>query len=149
MQLPQQDALVFIAGMPPIRAKKLRYYADRRFVGRRIPAPDLCLGAYADRPPARTDDWAGQARETDERLAGELTAEDFSADEGGIELHRHPSVEVPDPRPENTPQVETEEPDRDDHDVGADQRTMARVQAAVVRGHGLNQGQSRDLMPGM
>lgn len=38
MQLPSDEALVMIAGLPPIRAKKLRYYRDRNFLERLKPA---------------------------------------------------------------------------------------------------------------
>ncbi len=34
MQLPPMDEIVMVAGTPPIRAKKVRYYEDRRFTER-------------------------------------------------------------------------------------------------------------------
>jgi len=37
MQLPPQDAIVLVAGAPPIRARKIRYYADRRLAERLRP----------------------------------------------------------------------------------------------------------------
>ena len=82
MQLPPADELVLVSGLPPIRAKKLRYYKDRNFTDRILPAPALSADGYADRPPARADDWSGQVRGPDARLAtaldGKATA---SADE--------------------------------------------------------------------
>jgi type IV secretion system protein VirD4 len=41
MQLPQDDELVLVSGSPPIRAKKVRYYEDRRLTERvvALPAP--------------------------------------------------------------------------------------------------------------
>jgi type IV secretion system protein VirD4 len=57
MQLPPDDAVVMVSGHPPIKAKKLRYYQDRNFTSRVLPAPVLALGGYADRPAARHDDW--------------------------------------------------------------------------------------------
>lgn len=59
MQLPASDALILISGLPPIRARKLRYFDDSNFVARVIAPPALSSGAYADRPPARADDWRG------------------------------------------------------------------------------------------
>ena len=41
LQLPADDALVLVSGMPPIRARKLKYYTDRNFLRRRLPAPAL------------------------------------------------------------------------------------------------------------
>lgn len=42
MQMNPGDALVMIASMPPIRAKKLRYYNDRNFIARigALPVPE-------------------------------------------------------------------------------------------------------------
>jgi type IV secretion system protein VirD4 len=68
LQLPQDDALVLVSGVPPIRATKLKYYADRNFLARRLPAPKLADGRYIDVPPPRRDDWFGQTRGPDARL---------------------------------------------------------------------------------
>jgi type IV secretion system protein VirD4 len=68
LQLPADEALVLVSGAPPIRARKLQYYADRNFLVRCLPAPPLSEGRYADAPPARGDDWSGRTRTTDARL---------------------------------------------------------------------------------
>jgi len=39
MQLPASDELVLVSGLPPIRAKKLRYYEDSNFTARVAAAP--------------------------------------------------------------------------------------------------------------
>ena len=44
--------------MAPIKAKKLRYYADCNFKRRVLPPPALAGGQYADVPPLRPDDWS-------------------------------------------------------------------------------------------
>lgn len=41
MQLPPSDEIVMVAGTPPIRAKKARYYEDRRFKDRIMAPPAL------------------------------------------------------------------------------------------------------------
>ena len=51
MQLPNDDALVLVSGLQPIRAKKLRYYEDDNFTSRILPPPVLVSGDYADVPP--------------------------------------------------------------------------------------------------
>lgn len=61
MQLPADDAVVMVGSQPPIRAKKLRYYADANFRQRVMPPPVLADGHYAGAPPARRDDWSGLA----------------------------------------------------------------------------------------
>lgn len=47
-----------VGSSPPIKAKKLRYYADANFRRRVLPPPALAMGRYADAPPARPDDWS-------------------------------------------------------------------------------------------
>lgn len=58
MQLPSDEEVVMVAGIPPIRAKKLKYYEDSNFVRRIDPPPPLSPGEYLDKPPARPDDWS-------------------------------------------------------------------------------------------
>jgi type IV secretion system protein VirD4 len=59
LQLPASDALVMVSGRPPIRAGKLRYYADHNFLARRLAAPALVPDRYHDAPPPRAADWSG------------------------------------------------------------------------------------------
>jgi type IV secretion system protein VirD4 len=49
MQLPPDDEIVMISGSAPIRAKKARYYEDRRFYERVVPPPKLTT--QAEPPP--------------------------------------------------------------------------------------------------
>jgi type IV secretion system protein VirD4 len=60
MQLPPGDELILTSSLAPIRAQKLRYFEDSNFTARVVAAPLLAPGSYADRPPARTDDWSGR-----------------------------------------------------------------------------------------
>jgi type IV secretion system protein VirD4 len=62
LQLPSEEALVLVSGTPPIRARKLQYYADRNFLARCLPAPALAKGRDQDAPMARGDDWSRQTR---------------------------------------------------------------------------------------
>jgi type IV secretion system protein VirD4 len=39
MQLPPTDEIVMVAGISPVRAKKVRYYEDRRLQDRVLPPP--------------------------------------------------------------------------------------------------------------
>ena len=59
LQLPQTDEVVLLSGAPPIKAKKARYYADRRLQSRVLPAPQNC-GPPAD--ARATDDWSALPR---------------------------------------------------------------------------------------
>jgi type IV secretion system protein VirD4 len=56
MQLPPKDEIVMVAGTPPIRAKKVRYYEDRRFTERVLPPPDPASAGRS----SRTDGWSAQ-----------------------------------------------------------------------------------------
>jgi type IV secretion system protein VirD4 len=60
MQLPSDEAVVMVSGLAPIRAKKIRYFADANFKPRVLPAPELQHGQYADSPATRMDDWSGK-----------------------------------------------------------------------------------------
>ncbi len=53
MQLPPADEIVMVAGTPPIRAKKARYFEDRRFHERVLPPPALARPATG-----KPDDWS-------------------------------------------------------------------------------------------
>ncbi len=93
MQLPQNDELVLVSGQPPIRAKKLRYYVDRNFTKRVLPAPALSDGTYRDRPRQRPDDWTGRVRESIEELSEPLRdLGPLFAEEGGLQQQRHPGL---------------------------------------------------------
>jgi type IV secretion system protein VirD4 len=57
MQLPPDDEIVMVAGVPPIRAKKARYFEDRRLAERILPAPKHQEGEIKPKP----DDWSALA----------------------------------------------------------------------------------------
>ncbi|MCW6531306.1 conjugal transfer protein TraG [Sphingomonas sp. MMSM20] len=131
MQLKPSDELVLVSGHPPIRAKKLRYYEDRRFAARILPAPSLDTGGYADRPAARPDDWTGQVRTIDMRLAGDADDEDGTGT-GGLEQARHPAHEVEVQVPAEPEIADPLGLGEDDGDQAAERRAMDRVQALGV-----------------
>lgn len=60
MQLDPADELILISGVPPIRAKKLRYFEDSNFAGRVAPPPRLSHERYADCPAPHGNDWSGR-----------------------------------------------------------------------------------------
>jgi type IV secretion system protein VirD4 len=55
MQLPPRDELVLVSGLPPIRAKKARYYEDIRLTERVLPPPQA-ISHRASLAPS--DDWS-------------------------------------------------------------------------------------------
>ncbi|MEE3502903.1 conjugal transfer protein TraG [Acidiphilium acidophilum] len=137
MQLPPTDEIVMIAGLPPIRAKKLRYYEDSFFRDRMLPTPMLSADCYSDRPPARGDDWtdiAAISTQSVEPSDTDKPAADPPADpaNGGIrqepELPDHESVV-----PARAPAHEFDFPEDDPDDEPQRQRTLAAMQRQTVR----------------
>ena len=57
MQLPPDDEIVMVAGVPPIRAKKARYFEDWRLAERILPAPKHQEGGMKLKP----DGWSALA----------------------------------------------------------------------------------------
>jgi len=55
MQLPATDEIVMVAGAPPVRARKLRYFEDGNFTARVLPAAQI-----ARTPAAASHDWLGR-----------------------------------------------------------------------------------------
>jgi len=140
MQLPTTDEIVMIAGLPPVRARKLRYYEEREFTARILPAPTLSAAGYSDRPVAKPDDWSGLPRVVVPEGTG-FGGSDADPANGGIrqepELPEHEAVELP--ASNNEFAVIDDEPDDEDVRgralVGRFQ-TVAR-QAAMDRDDGM------------
>ena len=143
MQLPSDEELVLVSGLPPVRARKLRHYEDRNFAARLLPAPELAHGPYADAPPARSDDWAGLVR-TGGR--GILSGEAFGGADGGLQHAREPALA---PRRRKAPvpeQLDLLGPGGDEADlVAGGPHGIIPVLAA----HAANQGSRRgdDVVP--
>lgn len=76
MQLPPQDAIVLVAGAPPIRARKIRYYADARLAGRLRPIAGVERRPLASGPSA----WATVATSS----AAATPVAKSGADDGGL-----------------------------------------------------------------
>ncbi|GAB4089960.1 conjugal transfer protein TraG [Hydrogenophaga soli] len=105
MQLPPDEAVVMVSSVAPIKAKKLRYYADVNFKRRVLPPPTLAASRYADAPPRQPDDWSGLAIPSvpTAPAAVDLTGSEAStADDGG--QRRQPELsEVAEYHPEQEP----------------------------------------------
>jgi type IV secretion system protein VirD4 len=85
MQLDAEEELILVAGHPPMRAQKLRYFRDPVFRARVLPAPALGTPDVPERaaspwetegPKARRPGTGAQPRAADEagRGGGEPTA---------------------------------------------------------------------------
>jgi type IV secretion system protein VirD4 len=143
MQLPPDDELVLVSGVPPIRAKKARYFEDRRLTERVLPPPALCKHSGAPPP----DDWsrlpAPAARTGQDGSSSGKTDLDDPAN-GGIrrepELPQHEEIVPEQTKP--APEFAFGEEDSDDDAVRAralrqQARGLAR-QAAMDPGDGID-----------
>lgn len=87
MQLPPDDEIVMVAGSPPIRAKKARYFEDKRFVDRVVPPSEPRKGD----PVLQDDPWSSlPAIEADEPLRA--SAPSGEADDANAGLRREPDL---------------------------------------------------------
>ncbi|MDH1270498.1 conjugal transfer protein TraG [Rhizobium pusense] len=89
MQLPPDDEIVMVAGVPPIRAKKARYYQDKRFIERVLSPADPAKSGTS----SRTDGWSAlKPQKPDAVLLAEV--EKAEKDKANSGLRREP--ELPD-----------------------------------------------------
>lgn len=152
MQLPPNSELILIAGAPPVRATKLRYFEEADFRTRICPAPTLGEGRYRDRPAERPDDWQDCVRQCDARLAGQDEA--AVDDEGGRDQQQQPELALPAPISALTP--ESSDPlglDVDDANAPTDTRLMTQSGTATIArtAFGLSEGRGHtpDLFEGL
>ena len=134
MQLPPADEIVMVAGTPPIRAKKARYYEDRRFKERIMPPPALTRSAKAG-----VDDWSQlpvPARPVAAIPAGAVSAEAGDEDPTGSERRHQPELARATP-------VETKAPIANEFEAGFDD---AEDDAArISRANQIMQGVARQV----
>ncbi|KAF0096796.1 MAG: type IV secretion system protein VirD4 [Rhodospirillaceae bacterium] len=146
MQLPATDELVLVSGCPPIRARKARYYEDRRLTERLLPP------SKSERPKAISttlDDWSGApvpaSRGGREGVAGFHAAHPVEDPaNGGIrrepELAEHEDIAPEPPTPSPEFGFGEDEPDEDAvraRALRAAARGLAR-QAALDPGDGID-----------
>jgi type IV secretion system protein VirD4 len=132
MQLPQDEAIVLVSGLAPIRAKKLRHYQDENFTSRLQPPPHRDRRVRADRLRPRPDDWSGEVRNFDVRL-GTLPFKDLMRgdDDGGLKQQLTLFDEL---APDAADQCTGATPILDDEtDTMADGQQMQRAALATVR----------------
>jgi type IV secretion system protein VirD4 len=151
MQLPSSDELILISGMPPIRARKLRYFEDRRFKARLCPPPELAGNAYADLPPQRAHDWVSLWAEPVPTAARREEGEGRIGGAGSLLPERHPAL-PDDLSPARRLEVSDPLGLGEDEEASAPLAALAahqQLSAPVLAAHGVNQGSDRasDLMP--
>jgi type IV secretion system protein VirD4 len=150
MQLPRDDELVLVSGMPPIKAKKFRYFEDRRFTARLHAPPVLGEYPFADRPPQRGHDWTG-IRVMPAGPASTVEAERLSG-EGGPSQERVPDLGDKDVRPRELQVPDPIGPGEAGEGLWEEAPLLARMRglAPVAAADGINKASDRgdDLLPG-
>jgi type IV secretion system protein VirD4 len=147
MQLPPTDELVLISGLPPIRAKKLRYFEDKNFSSRVLPPPVLGNAGYADCPTPRRHDWVGAPGTMHPELkipAQEVPGKDVGAVERQQQLAPSEKAVAKPPEPKQGDGLGIGDDD-DDPPLGSPLRPLPPGTAA----YGINQGSDRgdDMTP--
>jgi type IV secretion system protein VirD4 len=143
MQLPATDEIVMVAGTPPIRAKKARYFEDRRFQERILPPPVLTQPKQG-----RPDDWSALPVPPRPNITEPNPTPD-SADEDPTQSERRRQPELSRVRPsvkkepvENEFEVGLADDEEDDPTRN---RRMTRLMQGVARQVALDPADGMDL----
>jgi len=142
MQLPPDDEIVMVAGVPPIRAKKARYYEDRRLAERILPAPKHSEGGTDLKP----DDWSALVPVQPPSANIARTEGKTDGDPAGLRrepgLERHKDI-APEPMKPAVNEFDPEMDERDDDAVRV--RTLVRNARNVARQISMDPGDGMEL----
>ena len=156
MQLPATDEIVMVAGAPPIRAKKARYFEDRRLAERILPTPKQSEQTTIPKP----DDWSAlapvhssasvaDASHGDEKASANVARTDGNAedDPANAGLRREPGLEWhKDIAPEPKPAANEFDPETDQRDDDAIRvRALVRNVRSIARQVSLDPGDGMEL----
>ena len=137
MQLPSEEEIVLVSGVPPIRATKIRYYLDNNFKARVSPPPALNgpNHPYGDCPPPCRDDWGSITADVHQDLFEEskgkpeaTTASDSGGKEQAPELDEESK-----PKIKSSPNVENSDVDLGGQSEVALPTTIARTTDVLDR----------------
>jgi len=127
MQLPPADEIVMVAGTPPIRATKARYYEDARFKERILTPPDP-----AARPSATqqgSDDWSRRVVTVANASAATAAAGSVDGDPANAGIRREPEL------PEHEEIVAPPRPPEQEFDLLDDEPDIDAAKARALRSH--------------
>ncbi|MBN8999822.1 MAG: IncP-type conjugal transfer protein TraG, partial [Rhizobiales bacterium] len=138
MQLPPADEIAMVAGTPPIRAKKARYYEDERFNERILPPPELVSAVRG-----QADDWTSRTLPMKAESAAVATPSMFpvSDDEDTTDSERRHQPELSRAKP-----IETQLPIENEFEIDVDRDD--EMETAATRNRrmtGILQGVARQV----
>jgi len=153
MQLPNDEEIILLSGFPPIKANKLRYYADKNFTGRVMSPPSLSPdGSYPHAPLVHGCDWNNSngdpmTRPVDDRLLtpGEKPRSNKSAGQSGKD--RKPELPTDGQKPKSKKnEVQKDRSDEDTPEIALVQIGQLRLaNTALQQARGLSQSVEPDL----
>ena len=143
MQLPPSDEIVMVAGTPPIRAEKARYFEDARFKERILAPPE---SVRSGKP--QSDDWS--ALPVPQRPLFDTatkTSGDPDEDPTGSERRHQPELSHANPIEKRKPiENEFDPPDEDGEDDATRSRRLTQVMGLnVARQVSMDPGDGMDL----
>lgn len=125
MQLPPADELLLVAGVPPVRAKKARYYEDARFKERILPPPKATTATAPAAPPS--DDWSTLEIPAASAGATSDNGNGVSVDPANAGIRREPEL------PEHEEIAPPERPPLSEFDVLDDDSDVDAARASRLR----------------
>jgi type IV secretion system protein VirD4 len=146
MQLPPADELVLISGVPPIRAKKARYFEDRR-LNERVLAPPKPADKESGAAPL--DDWSGVpiAAAVGTGSEGSASVDTSVDDPANAGIRREPELpeheEIAPERTSPPPEFAFAEDNPDDDALRA--RVMRRQMGGLARQAAMDPGDGLEL----
>jgi type IV secretion system protein VirD4 len=130
MQLAPTDEIVMVAGTPPVRAKKARYFEDPRFQARILAPP-----ALAKTDDTQSNDWTGRPVPPRALPDAAPTSSVDDEDSTGSEKRRQPELNRVAPI-EKKPPIDNEfeiDPNDDEQDDAARLSRMNRLVQGIAR----------------
>ena len=103
MQLPPDDEIVMVAGIPPIRGRKARYYTDPRFTVRLLAPPKIAAPAAGKGPK---DDWTDVGADDSSSTATPKIDSAITPSGSGAEQEPSPAK-----KPKSAPKKQRRKPD--------------------------------------
>lgn len=128
MQMPPDDEIVLVSGAPPIRARKVKYFADTQFKARVIESP-TCSARSPLKP--EMDDWSGMAPIASP--AKDPDAANAEDEEGGIDRAHELSEKQKNAPVRAARGAEFEGLDDDTQDKTASAHTILERERSVAR----------------